>query len=49
MVDALLDYMSEIIATDRTITFNNGETYDGCKVNGKSILSSRQWSYPICS
>ena len=28
MVDALLDYMSEIIATDRTITFNNGETYD---------------------
>ena len=28
MVDALLDYMSEIIATGRTITFNNGETYD---------------------
>ena len=28
MVDALLDYMSEIIATDKTITFNNGETYD---------------------
>ncbi len=28
MADALLDYMSEIIAVGRTITLNNGDTYD---------------------